>query len=363
MVILHIASISNNKSSGMSVVIPEHVKYQGKYETTALLNLNNEILDSSDIKIFNLVKFNDNILKNLPYPFSNPDLIVLHGIYYMKFVKLYKLIKKENIPYVLIPHGCLSKNSIKRKYIKKKIALTLFLNKIITNANAIQYLSDDEKNNSLGKKINSFVSPNGININKNIKIKNKDKSAKAFELIYVGRLSIMHKGLDLLLESVNLIQDYMRENNIRLSIYGPDVDKEKNILIDLCRKYNIEDIVYIYNGIFGDEKINTILESDIFIQTSRWEGQPISILEAMSLGKPIIATKGTNMSYEIEKNLCGWSADNDPRSISNAIIKSYKDKELLERYSDNSKNFINENYNWELVAKETIKKYKSVLLK
>ena len=38
--ILHICSISNNKASGMSNVIPYHFIYQKKYENVALLNCN-----------------------------------------------------------------------------------------------------------------------------------------------------------------------------------------------------------------------------------------------------------------------------------------------------------------------------------
>ena len=32
-------------------------------------------------------------------------------------------------------------------------------------------------------------------------------------------------------------------------------------------------------------------ESDIFLSTSRWEGMPLAVLEAMSEGLPIVATK------------------------------------------------------------------------
>ena len=39
--ILHISSITNNKASGMSIVVPEHCKYQNLYADVALLNCSN----------------------------------------------------------------------------------------------------------------------------------------------------------------------------------------------------------------------------------------------------------------------------------------------------------------------------------
>ena len=80
MKILHIASITDNKASGMSVAIPKHVKFQGYYAETALLNLNLNQLEEHSIRIFNLNNLNRQGISNLPNNFSRPDLVVLHGI-------------------------------------------------------------------------------------------------------------------------------------------------------------------------------------------------------------------------------------------------------------------------------------------
>ena len=45
--ILHIASLDNNRANGVSIVVPEHVKNQGKIEKLALLNWSGITLDIS----------------------------------------------------------------------------------------------------------------------------------------------------------------------------------------------------------------------------------------------------------------------------------------------------------------------------
>ena len=56
------------------------------------------------------------------------------------------------------------------------------------------------------------------------------------------------------------------------------------------RKNNLGDIVKFEGWVSGDKKINMLNWADIFILPSHNEGLPISILEAMSYGMPIIST-------------------------------------------------------------------------
>lgn len=360
MKILHVASITNNKASGMSVVIPKHVKYQGYYAETALLNLNLNKLEEQSIKVFNLNDLNRQKIINLPDYFSRPDLVVLHGIYYIKYLSVYKYLRKNKIPYILVPHGCLSEKSIRRKYWKKKLGLKLFFNKIILNAKAIQYLSKEERETSLGNSNLNFISYNGIELDN--KVIDLDRNFnKEINFIYVGRISIMHKGLDLLIEAINIIQEDMRKKNMRLNIYGPDLENERIILLNLCKKYKIDDIVAINDAIYDENKKDIIRKADVFIQTSRWEGQPIGILEAMSLSKAILATEGTNMADEIKENKCGWKAKCNSQDIAEKILKVYEDRNNINKYSLNSKKLIEEKYTWDIVAKKTLDEYKKVI--
>ena len=56
-------------------------------------------------------------------------------------------------------------------------------------------------------------------------------------------------------------------------------------------EYKVGDIVKLHDPVFGEEKINTLLKSDIFIQLSRKEGLPLGILETMNAGLPVILTE------------------------------------------------------------------------
>jgi len=85
----------------------------------------------------------------------------------------------------------------------------------------------------------------------------------------------------------------------------------------------------------------------IYIQTSLWEGLPFTILEAMSLGKPIVATDVIGNKDAVKNGVNGILCKNvDEFKI--AITKILSDDELERKFSDNSINRINKEFNLEL---------------
>lgn len=98
----------------------------------------------------------------------------------------------------------------------------------------------------------------------------------------IGRL-IPLKGIDKLIEITKEL------NDTKLLIIGDGPEKEN--LRQLVKSINIEDRV-IFKGEIPRNKMPLYLKaSDIFILNSEAEGSPQVILEAMSVGVPIIATK------------------------------------------------------------------------
>lgn len=347
--ILYISHLKGAIANGLSWSVPASVKAQEKIDNVLWLNTSEAELPhwwetkaftkSSSLKNLNKVKA----------PFNHPDLVVFEGFYDdINDVILGWWLKKKGIPYIIIPRSALTYQAMNNhaKY-KKKIAHWLFYNRFIRNALAIQYLTNKEFNDSkimYDKK--SFVIPNGINKPNNIIQYHQKNSIKG---IFIGRIDIYQKGLDILLEAIEIKRELLLAHGFTLDIYGPDnADFNKVNKIIVQRKLN--NIVFLRGEISGNAKNKALLNSDVFFLTSRFEGHPMGLIEALAYGLPCFITPGTNIAEEIKQFDSGWIADFSVSSISEKIQQMIQEKSKYENLGRNAIK-LSSIYSWDKLAK------------
>lgn len=168
----------------------------------------------------------------------------------------------------------------------------------------------------------------------NILEKSKEKieiKKDKLNVITVGRLNYQ-KGYDILLQThKKLIKEGLNYNLIILG-EGP----ERKNLEKYIKDNNLEKNIQLLG--FKENPYSYLKEADIFVSSSRYEGYPLVLCEAVCLGKPIIATNCTGPKEILENSRYGLMAEvENVDDLAEKMKKLILNEELRKKYSDLSK--------------------------
>ena len=346
--ILYISHLSNVISEGPNYSVHNQIKAQTKFDNVFWYNLTDadqEMWHDSDL-FHNINEYPSKNILDLPSPFNHPDLVIFESFYYIDDTRIAKFLCKKKIPYIIIPRSAFTTAAQNRKKFKKIVGNILFFKKMAKKAECIHYLSLEEYKQS-GDKWNKkyFIAPNGI-----IQPQNKKTTFSIDKTgVCIGRFEPYQKGLDLFISAIEKIHDKILRNRFKFTFYGPERKGFREEFIREIKEKGLDDVVEINNGVFGKEKERVLLNSDFFFMTSRFEGLPMSLIEALSYGLPCLVTDGTNLRKEICDFKAGWGSKSESKEIEKAILKMMDEQDKFEIYGKNAC-LLSKEFDWEKIA-------------
>ena len=118
-------------------------------------------------------------------------------------------------------------------------------------------------------------------------------------IISIGRLSYQ-KGYDLLIKAYKKVK--VKHPDWKLDIYGEGELKQE--LNDLCKEIQLSDVIN-FKGATKDVQ-RELCNSELYVMSSRFEGFPMVLLEAMSCNVPIVSFSCPEGPSELLKNNAGY---------------------------------------------------------
>ena len=284
---------------------------------------------------------------------SNFDIIHIHEHRQSLAVATHRYAQKNNVPYVLQAHGSVLPFFQKEKL--KEIFDKMWGFDILHDASCVFALTEVEKEQYLKMGVSEDrieIVPLGIDMNeyRQLPPKGEFKSRHSISdeeklILFLGRIHEI-KGLDLLIKSFSQIS----EDNVKLAIVGGDYGFKEE-LESMIEELDLKDKVIFPGVLTGKNKIEALVDCDIFVMPSRYESFTTSGLEAMACSKPLILTKNNHIQTWVKDNV-GLVCEFDENELSNSIETLLNDESLCKKFGDNGRKLIEDKYDWKKVSKQ-----------
>lgn len=290
-----------------------------------------DLLKDNNINIVDLSGKNKfEIMKNIKNYFKNNKVDILHTnlntiLYTMFYVKKYKIEKR-----LYTFHTIAEKTDSKLKMHLYKYAF----NKL----NFIPVAISDFIKDTIVKEFKLFPSNvecvyNGVDVNK---FTVADRDNEKITLINVGRLNYIKNHVFLIKIFKKLID---KGYDLKLLILGDGELREE--LENLVNELNLQNYVEL-KGVVNNVN-DYLLQADIYCGTSLYEGLPITQLEAMACGMPIVSSKAGGVVDIVKNGINGYICEEfDEEKYSQLVEKLILDEKLRIEFGKNSRKIAEE---------------------
>lgn len=250
--------------------------------------------------------------------------------------QLCRLLRVKYIPKL---HG----GNLPDRIIKSKFFSDLIFNNAYINIAPSNYLYETFKKNGY---TNIKYIPNTIEVKL---YKESIKKYDAPRLLWVRSFVSIYNPLMAIKVYVKILQLFP---DAKICMVGPVKDDSFSKILRFVKNNNVE--VLFTGKLSKEEWIELSKEYNMFINTTHFDNTPISVIESMALGLPVISTNVGGIPYLLKHDYNALLVnDNDVEDMTNQIIRLMKEPKLSTTLSENGKQLI-KNFDWDIVKNQWI---------
>ena len=268
---------------------------------------------------------------------------------------------KAGVPYVLSPRGMLVKELIRRKSAFSKRAWIYGIERRnVENAAAVHATSAEEAS-QLGRfafrlRGKIAVIPNGVELPPLGEVSTVDDSfgmpAAPF-IVFLGRIS-WKKGLDRLIRALHAVP------SVRLVVAGNDEEGYTPRLQKLAREIGVDGRLEFIGPVYGHRKTELLSRAALLALPSYSENFGNVVLEAMSVGCPVVVTEEVGAASIVRECGAGEVLSGDPPALGEGLKRLLADSAMLRKMGANGRQAVADRFSWAPIARSMTVLYEKV---
>lgn len=333
------ASLKNDAPIGGQVVAA-----RGLIEYISNHNINYDLVDhgnnantgSLNFKLMTLKSFSSLLYNSCTKKYDN--FLCFHSSYLGLIIRF--------IPALILRiKGCKTSIFFRNASIYEFKGIKLYVIKLLLSPYSLYFTQGSNLKNylvSLGFEENSIkVIPSWLSPNFSIAQKNITKKTTPIKFVFASRI-VKDKGIYPLVEAFRRL---IKTDLATLDIYGSGSDLEA--LNHFINSQGLDENITTHGSISHDKLMNILKDYDVFILPSFHEGFPNAILEAFSMGLPVITSNVGEISDTVINDINGYIIDpRSPDSIREAINMYILNPSLISKHSEAALETISSRHDW-----------------
>jgi len=173
-------------------------------------------------------------------------------------------------------------------------------------------------------------------------------------LLYLGRIDYFNKALDILIDA---FADLKNESDVQLTIQGPD-DGDLEMLKARAERLSLTNGRLQFNQPQFDRTASQIMiEHDIFMLPSRYEGFALAALEAMVAGRVLMVSDINGIAKHVEAAGCGVIVKPEKESVKDGFHRLLDQRSRWKEMGIAGREYALTHFRWERIAAELMYRF------
>jgi len=281
-----------------------------------------------------------------------PDIVHAESHLFLTTVQAVRKARKLGLPSVVTVHGVFADRGVALNF-AQCVYLRTFGLEVFRSAGRVICLTrgDVEEVVRFGCPLDKIrLIPNAVDTERFKPCKERDDNL----VVWVGRF-VPEKGLEYLIEAAKTVTEEVKDVQFLLVGYGPLKAKIMKLAYD---RGLFSRSIRFKGPLSRDEVAKVLGKAAIFVFPSLKEGLPLSVLEAMACGKPVIGSDTSGISDVVTHGQNGLLiSPRNPKALANAVLTLLNDKNLTRRLGKNARQLVAEKYSWNVITDKIEKVY------
>lgn len=298
------------------------------------------------------------------------DVIHIHGLYRFPQAAAAHYARLHRVPYIIRPHGSLDPFLYHRRKnrLVKRAYEHLVERRNLDQAAAIHFTSQEEMDltSLLNLRAMGVVIPNGLDLAEYRDLPDRGRFRERYGLgdkkiiLHLGRINFK-KGLDILVGAFARLAK--SREDVRLVLAGPDNEGFGAQVKEWLTERGVEDKAVFTGMLQGEEKLEVLVDADVFALPSYTENFGIAVVEAMASGLPVVISDRVNIWREVAEAGAGLITTCNERDVAEATSALLEDCYTRQVMGEAGKALVRRSYDWDSLVWRLIDVYRGVSTK